>query len=160
MKTIENSHLECLKHPIGYHIARNLEVIQILCKEVCTVVKSQQKDKVIIYCMGSSGAIISTLLSITMIELCDITPMIIHLKKDGEYSHDHNDYINDNNNFNIIIDDFIVSGRTLNTTYSKINYTGTNMPVIDLIAISGYIALRKLEFKPLCIIAQEINTDE
>lgn len=115
MKLI-NANCGEVNYPVGMHISHNLPVIQELAKAFN---KEQCKGKINVFCMGSSGAIMAAIFA-SIVE--NVT--ILHVKKDGEKSHSECDNFKrfvDNGEINIIIDDFIISGDTMNTMYGKIN---------------------------------------
>ena len=104
-----------VNYPIGTHMTHNLPVIKNLAKAFN---KEKCKDKINVFCMGSSGAIMAAIFASIVKNVT-----IIHIKKDGEKSHlGYNDVTRfvGNGETNIIIDDFINSGNTVNTIYRKI----------------------------------------
>ena len=99
---------------------------------------------------GSSGAILSGILIGEMIEY-DI--YIYHIKKDGEYSHSSDYYPIDFSNPNIIIDDFISSGETVNAIFEKIQKVNSKELKIDTLCVSGGFNIETLNFRPNNIIS-------
>ena len=93
-----------------------------------------------IYCQGSSGAIMAAFFCARVQNAC----RILHVKKEGEKSH--SDYSNlrpfSGDCINIIIDDFIASGRTVNRIHSFADVK------IDCLIVSGESYMDKIEFKP------------
>ena len=136
-----------VNYPIGINIAHNLPVIKNLAKAFN---KLKCKGKINVFCMGSSGAIMAAIFASIVKNVT-----IIHVKKDGEESHSgYNDVTRfvGNGETNIIIDDFILSGDTMNTMYRKIT------PKIEIdYLILGYChdierKLNVIDFKPKNVI--------
>lgn len=104
-----------------------------------------------IWCRGSSGAILSTLLVTKLIsDKYDVHRIkICHIKKTGESSHSsdfsYKPHLRKENSFNIIIDDFISSGNTVNTIYLRmceINDEEFNLKVDVLLVSSSFYSIK------------------
>lgn len=92
-------------------------------------------------CQGSSGAIFAALVSQHIIKHCRTIRVheIIHIKKPGEESHYPGHYITGQTgvNKNIIIDDFISTGRTIARIYDT--FLSCNpKEKMDAIIVAGY----------------------
>ena len=107
-------------YPIGTFVSSYIEI----CKEIATVLDNlYPKGNISIWCRGSSGAILSALVVSNM---KNNNVNIYHIKKDGEKSHSGIN-IFDKSRVNVIIDDIISSGTTMQYIYEGIqsayNYT-------------------------------------
>lgn len=117
-----------MDYPIGLYINNNMEII----RNMASIIKDKYKDKSIaLWCMGSSGAIISGIVS----SLIDNDVAINHIKKPGESSHNNSSMVIDKK-VNIIIDDFIATGATIKNIADKMTIYRVK---IDTICISGYV---------------------
>lgn len=156
MLHLENENLHTITYPVGYYLEGNLSHIDKLCIDTVKHIDNQTRRDVVIYCMGSSGSILSTFLSIKLKQELNITPQIIHLKKDGEKSHGAS-YTGDfqSCNFNMIIDDFMCSGATLNTIYQKI-WNSDDRPM-DLVALTGHFYEKNVNFPITTVICQKAH---
>ena len=109
-------------------------------EEILKLVTIEEEKRLI--CRGSSGAIIAGIIA-NSIPNCKI----IHIKKEGESSHDASteyslENILENNYKNIIVDDLIDSGFTMKviTDYMK-KYIGE----IDIICVTGEVIQGKID---------------
>jgi len=132
-----------------------------LAKDMADVFTKVEKTKksLNIFCRGSSGAMLSALFASN---IRDREVLIIHVKKDGERSHSsttHNSNVSTerwvcNDDFiNIIIDDFIRSGETVNEIYKRINQVNTTD--IDYLIIHDGYSSSDIRFKPRHIISND-----
>lgn len=136
------SKLNEMEYPVGTYIAENKDTI----KYIGRIIKKYYSDKrVNLWCRGTSGAIISSIISLQL-NKC----RICHIKKEGENSH--GSYVNAiKDGYNIIVDDFICSGETISTIIltSKRDYDITEF---DALLVSGSIRdhiLRGLPIKDI-----------
>lgn len=127
-------------YPIGLHILSNIPVINNMADAIGSVCKEYypEKNSIDLYCKGSSGAIISAIVSNVLINNYGKTVFIHHIKKDGEQSHDYNT-INDgrlkmHQSVNIIIDDFIATGNTIRSIVEKLK---PHCNMIDILCVTG-----------------------
>jgi hypothetical protein len=104
-----------MDYPVGYTIQKNLPIITQMSKTLQAVLAENKFSKshynINLFCMGSSGACISALISADLFRK-DWNVRIIHYKKDGEQSHSSNGY-SGLPGINIYVDDFISSGSTM-----------------------------------------------
>ena len=139
-------------YPVGKHI--NLAILFIdsmlphLLKEI--------GDKHInLFVRGSSGAILGALLAKSVKN----PTTIYYIKKDGEDRHggDPGLFTEIKDGVNIILDDFISSGNTINSIYKKIS------PIISkidgVIVIDGPFSEWCLDFKPNFVISDASMED-
>jgi hypothetical protein len=85
-----------------------------------------------IVCTGSSGAIIAALFSVSIPN----RNRIIHVKKDGEVSHEAGTKIECRNSIYVVVDDFIISGDTMTRMVSKMREVEPGFR-IDCLCVSG-----------------------
>ena len=135
-----------MQYPIGTHIMNNIETINDMADSIYLVMSEYYDlphiDNVIIFCRGSSGAIISGIVSAQLSKLLpERTNLIIHhVKKEGETSHASGfvDSAQFRRSITIIVDDFIATGRTIR---SILEYIHDRRPdqIIDILCVSGSI---------------------
>lgn len=114
---------------------------------------SEKKD-VILWCRGSSGAIIAGIMA-TQIKNARIS----HVKKDGEGSHSATISTTPNdrkNTINVMVDDFMNSGETLNAIYTQMK---AHKIKVHGLCISGTVYMKNIKFKPEFIISGSITKD-
>lgn len=128
MKLHRYSKLDSMEYPVGSHMSYNIPII----KKMVSIIKRKYNDKPInLFCQGSSGAIVAAVICL-YVSGC----RIIHIKKDGENSHSLS--CPQSNSYNIIVDDFVVSGVTIQRIIkdaTKIHYTRE----FDALIVSGII---------------------
>lgn len=139
-----------LIYPIGDNMSEALIYIKNIAKKFKSLKIS--KGKILnIFCRGSSGAILAAL----FVSLVPNKVKIIHIKKEGESSHGTSTpfYFSRNDGLNIILDDFIDSGNTMNAIYKEFIKYDCGKDIDFLIVENGTSSnLRKLKFKPLNLI--------
>lgn len=102
-----------------------------------------------IWCRGSSGAILAALFA-SKLNAANIK--IIHIKKEGEHSHGNVSPLSSYSDpINVIIDDFIATGDTLNKIYKAVKSTGIN--IVDVLVIGNGHSSYKLTFQAKTIIS-------
>lgn len=133
----------CMSYPVGEQIMENMSLIKSLIVAFKELNEYQNKY-VNFICMGSSGAIIGAIFAMEV-----PNSKIIHIKKHGERSHSDGDKVKlfEKNAINVIVDDIIESGSTMNKMYAKLL---TDIPhiSIDVICISGSSCYERLDFAP------------
>jgi len=119
-----------------YPVGENIKSYFDSCKEVAEIIEKEFPNKSITFwCRGSSGAMISALVCQ---HLGDVN--IFHVKKQNEISHYSS--IDRYNEINIIIDDLMSSGSTVNYIYEKM--VEKNSKVHSVIMI-GEIKIHKIQ---------------
>lgn len=119
-----------------YPVGENIKFYFNSCKEVAEIIKKEFPNKSITFwCRGSSGAMISALVCQ---HLDDVN--IFHVKKENEISHYSS--IDHYNEINIIIDDLMCSGETVDCIYQKM--IEKNLKVHSIIMI-GLIRTNKIQ---------------
>jgi hypothetical protein len=127
------------EYPVGISVQDSIEITKSIAYKLEQVFPDRHK---ILWCRGSSGAMLSygTAMIIPVYR-------IIHIKKEGEYAHYAGIFVN---NFpvdavNIIMDDFISTGDTVNTIWSFMEYYHIKC---DCLCVTGEVDVRILKFKP------------
>ena len=104
-----------IKYPVGYYIEDAINFVNNVTQVIMEMAKKKQfplKD-IDIWVRGSSGAILGGLLCQRLLAIGYENLSVIHIKKDGEESHTEDIFVT-NGKYNIIIDDFVASGETMN----------------------------------------------
>jgi orotate phosphoribosyltransferase-like protein len=137
MKTIHGK-FKMIDYPVGDNIQSNIPIIKKMYDKIKLIMKKEgifYDTKINLICCGSSGAIIASIIAQLLCKKY-IDVKIRHIKKHGENSHG-NSY--DNSNFigyNIIVDDFIASGKTMQYIFTRLKKD----VIIHLIAVSDFSA--------------------
>ena len=119
-----------------YPVGENIKFYFNSCKEVAEIIEKEFPNKSITFwCRGSSGAMISALVCQ---HLGDVN--IFHVKKQNEISHYSS--IDRYNEINIIIDDLMSTGETVDCIYQKM--IEKNSKVHSVIMIGG-IKISKIQ---------------
>lgn len=147
---------DCIEYPVGKYIENNMQII----KELINVFVSHSLFKncngVNLLCTGSSGAIIAAFFSEAIIKE-DKHVRIAHVKKRGENSHSNSIPSLENDFINVIVDDFISSGATVNEIYNRMNdslYYSDPLK-IDALIISGMSYHNLYNFNPKYVFCGE-----
>jgi len=136
---------ETARYPMGEYIQENIPEIQKLIDGFKTIEEFKGRP-INFICMGSSGAIVAALFSLQV-----DNSKITHIKKDGESSHGGNYFDNyDFKNINVIVDDFVGTGTTLNLIYSII---GEYCPHINCVCVTRYNE-RYINFRPDYVVSK------
>lgn len=93
-----------------YPITDQMNLLKIIINDIVEIVNQNNilEDKTLVmWCRGSSGAIIAGILSYLI-----PNSIIQHVKKPGEHSHSTGRYVKRENTYNIFVDDFIGTGET------------------------------------------------
>ena len=104
-----------IRYPVGSYIVSAISFIDkalLIIKEKITF----ENENILIWCRGSSGAILAGLLAAKLINLYPaIYTRVVHVKKPGEQAHDVDiKHVRLSTTYtNIIIDDFSYSGETI-----------------------------------------------
>ena len=128
---------EAMDYPVGDYIVNNISTINAMGEMLLTVIP--KKKRINLWCMGSSGAIISGLIANILINGCMSRVKIIHIKKVGESSHEDSSFMcASNSDFNVIVDDFICTGKTIRKIYEKMGEMDCS---IDCLCVSSSVEL-------------------
>lgn len=141
-----------MNYPVGDHMKHNMSIIKSMAKQLKVL---YPLDNLILYCTGSSGAIIAGILSLL---LPGREIRIAHVKKDGEDSHGVGRMFKADHYTSVIVDDFMASGASINRIYTA--YKRMNDEPIDCLCLSGEVKLDHLDFIPITIIGQHLRGTE
>lgn len=123
-------------YPVGLYMDINYPII----KDMGQLINNIFNDKrIILWCSGSSGSIIS---SIIYSNYPNKIRSINYVRKQNETSHDSKPYFKSNKFFNIIVDDFICTGKTIRNIKEIMKDNNVN---IDGLVVSGSIANSKFD---------------
>jgi adenine/guanine phosphoribosyltransferase-like PRPP-binding protein len=139
-----------LSYPVSSYIQSNIPLILDMVEKLKP--ELDENKEVILWCRGSSGAIIAGIMA-THIENARIS----HVKKDGEGSHSGSISTTPNdrkNTINVIVDDFMNTGDTLNAIYEQMK---AHKIKVHGLCISGTVYLKNIKFKPEFIISGSIS---
>lgn len=138
-----------LTYPMDAHIADNLPKINEMSEKLAEVLiteyfKHMRVNKITLYCRGSSGAILSALVSNYLIGIFpNVEISICHIKKDGEKSHSGTNSLwisNMISHVSIIIDDFIATGTTIIAIVDQLRkYNGDTFKP-DILCVTGSVS--------------------
>lgn len=140
MNIIKIKNQKELSYPTGRYIEEAIAFIKNLSETIKDLDDFNNKS-IKIWCRGSSGAMLASMLSIVLMENnCKV--FICYVRKDEERSHGYNSFCtNELYNLNIIIDDFIASGETICDIASKMR--DAIILHIDYIIVSGVPAISR-----------------
>ena len=132
-----------LEYPIGDNLRYNLNMIESMNEMLYKILHEYYPGKkVMLFCRGSSGAILAAMASLHLIKK-QREVFICHIKKDGEESHSGNPYsarYERKENVLVVIDDFISSGATISSIIKHgINATGRRNLKMDILCVSGIV---------------------
>ena len=151
MKTVKFVKIDKrIYYPVGDKISENLIAI----KDMVKLLKELYPDKQLyLWCRGSSGAIIAGVIATQFKRV-----VICHVKKEGESAH--SDFLPSvsEDGVNVIVDDFIGMGTTVNEVYKAYNQRTGNIN-INCLCITGKFRMSCLSFMPETIISQGIYNE-
>ena len=144
---------EKLDYPVGNDMTLAIKYIAKI-KEIIVENKILTDiSNIAIWCRGSSGTILATLLCNTLLLDLNKKSKIIHVKKNNESSHANSYSETNTNTYNIIIDDFSQSGTTINAIYSKmLDYKNHNSGIVNLLILQTINEKDSISFIPNTII--------
>jgi hypoxanthine-guanine phosphoribosyltransferase len=112
--TIDRTGENFIQYPVGYNISYNIPIIKEMSDQIIKLFHINNFNrKINLCCQGSSGAIISSIISDILIKK-DFEVVITHFKKNGEKSHYSGIPSSVVDSFSLIVDDFSSSGDTIN----------------------------------------------
>ena len=123
-----------INYPVGYYIQDAVFFVDKVIKVLMEMAEKKELPlgNIDIWVRGSSGAILGGLLTQRLLTIGFTNISVIHIKKEGEDSHTENVF-RTNGKYNVIIDDFIASGETMNEI-AKV--AGKYVKEIDLLIVS------------------------
>lgn len=104
-----------LSYPVGNKMNAAIGFTKLCATRFNNIKEFKDISNINVYCRGSSGAILAALFVSFLGNNKPIT--IVHVKKPGEQSHAYSTPNNSSSYINIIIDDFIETGNTVNEIY-------------------------------------------
>jgi phosphoribosylpyrophosphate synthetase len=125
--------IDTICYPTGANIVDNLPRIKELAKAFKRI-KEFKGRSVNLICRGSSGAIIAAIFAN---ELKYVNTKIIHVKKAGESSHGSKVSRLINDGVNVIVDDFIGTGKTVRQTYKDVVRERSFDFEVDAVCVTG-----------------------
>ena len=148
-KIVRLKTLKLIEYPVGIYILHNTPII----KNMANYIKRKFPEGTIsLWCRGSSGAIIAGIISSNLKR----NVFIRYISKNNEKRHDKNNH-NYETDINIIVDDFICTGETIDIIINK-----SGRKKFDLLIVSGDISEEFIKskswdniFKIICY--QKIN---
>ncbi len=113
-------------HPFGQDMKNNVLSVKKMSKDLIKIANDdlEKSNNIVLICMGSSGAIVATIFYNTLQrKYKDKTISICHIKKENEESHGDriSGFITQVDTLYIWVDDFIISGETLEMCFNVIN---------------------------------------
>ena len=137
-------------YPVSSYIQSNLPIIMKMVEKLKPEIDDD--SELILWCRGSSGAIIAAVMA-TMINNAKIS----HVKKEGEGSHSNivSCHPEDKKKaVNVIVDDFMSSGETLNAIYEAMQVYKCK---VHGLCISGSVYKSRLKFTPKFIVCGSVS---
>jgi orotate phosphoribosyltransferase-like protein len=141
---------ETILYPTGRHIQNNIAKIEYMAYVLATLIQKEytnpDKERILLFCRGSSGSIISAITSKILIQVTKKYVEIHYITKDEESSHNeiNSEYFSSNyveeNIISVIVDDFICTGATIHAIMQKIDKYK-----INILCISGPIGDSNIE---------------
>jgi phosphoribosylpyrophosphate synthetase len=142
-----------MNYPVGSDVINDTKYITLVKPVLLNLLKESftHKSTIIdIWVKGSSGAILAGMLATHLLEY---TVSIKHIKKPKESSHTKNSYLyGSNERVNIIIDDFIETGKTINSINDELKNKAISC---DILIVSNKLNLSTLTFQPTYVITTE-----
>ena len=130
MKIITYKSEHKINYPVGSYIQHNLPIIEKMANKLHHLY-GKNDAQINLWCSGSSGAIIASLVAQKF-----ENATILHVKKEQEASHSNNEFFISSyiTVINIIVDDFVQTGSTINRIRMamKNSRTGLNIDCIAL----------------------------
>lgn len=147
-----------IRYPIGSHIVSAISFVDkaLLIIEEKIVFKNAN---ILIWCRGSSGAILAGLLASKLIDLYPTTyTRVIHVKKTGEQAHATDiEHVSLSTAYtNIIIDDFSYTGETIMSIAREM--ATKEVQYIDLLILSNIHTIWNSETRERTLLAFPVPT--
>lgn len=122
-----------INYPVGHYLK---DALQFVKRSVKIIVEKKlfPTSDITIWCRGSSGSMLASMLTIELYNNNYNNIKVSHIKKLGEDSHSSGKVIFCKETFNIIIDDFVASGATIQSIMYEMNYY---VEYCDCLIVSG-----------------------
>jgi hypothetical protein len=150
MKVIQMNLEQGILYPVDDNIVNNLPAIKQMAIELEKITKN--KKPVALWCRGSSGAIITGIIA----SLMPIVK-IVHVKKEGEDSHEQTQIWDKKIFTHVFCDDFIYSGKTMKAIFE---YADVKPFCICLGAYCSKHQINSVPSLPKYLICNKFNQDE
>jgi hypothetical protein len=141
MEVLATGNPELTSYPLGSDLDNDVNTIIMPLINLFKTIEEFKDKNINLYCSGSSGAIMATIFSLH-VKNCKI----IHIKKLGEISHRASSYPFEKDKIDVIIDDFISTGATVDYIYSNMG------KYVDCLIISGTPRINRIAFIPRYVI--------
>ena len=139
-KEIEFISVNGLKHDFQYPVTRDVQDVYERSKYMAIALNQLFPDPVQfnLICIGNSGHVVASFLSIHLKQIFTQRSSIVSLRKRHENSHCGSVSMDDVlSNVNVMVDDFISSGSTMNDMYWKLKDKHSREIDIHAICITG-----------------------
>ena len=135
--------LQTMDYPVGPNIKVNLPVINNMYRYI----KEKFPEGIItIWCRGSSGAIIAGIISSKL----KGRARVAYVSKPNEKRHDKLSAHMYSSGYNIIVDDFVCTGETINKIINESTITQFDLLIISGNLTTSYINKWKNKIKTIC----------
>lgn len=146
---IEDENDTSLSYPVGANLFQASSYINIVYNRIKDLIP---KDKLInVWARGSSGSILGTLLIGKMMDNgISENIKLAYVRKPSETEHrsSPSSFYYSPEVFNIVIDDFIASGRTIKSIFEAMKGENRQQPV-DILIVKGAYRLEEMSNKPV-----------
>jgi len=143
-------------YPVHREIQDKFHTMEVMAKEIIKVIPA--KKSIVFFCRGTSGIIFATFMVNYLYNFNrDIVAHIEYVQKPEEDRHDSSKTppkLLSSKNFNVIVDDFMASGLTLQKVYQRIQ---ESIKTVDLLCLTGEIFLEKIHFPVKTFIAKNFS---
>jgi len=137
--------LTAIDYPFGGAVVHNMKLINRLISKF-TKFKSKKfpKHRTLLFCRGSSGAIVAALFAAKLLG----DTQIIYVRKRGENRHGAQNFLLQDTDLIVFVDDFICSGETMRAMYGDIlpRLKKQKRETIDFVCVTGFVNLKDLNF--------------
>lgn len=155
MRILSLTHPSDIPYPVGKAMSITKEIVLEMASKL-RIIYPNKSEPLMFLVRGSSGSILAGIIISMMSEYENIE--IMHIKKHGESSHSGNYYRFHKTCKTIILDDFIESGKTVNSIYTSVAEYNKNL-TIDTLCVSGSVFMEKLCFKPNNLICSRYESN-
>lgn len=145
MKKLIINRIGDFSYPVGVKFETSKKAISRLVSTFKTIDEFKGKN-INIFCMGSSGAIIATVFAMK-VSNCKI----VMVRKSSEHCHSNNYDLHKHHSkdaINVIVDDFIDTGNTINSIYNQLKMMINRKIKIHCVAIMGFDKIHFCDFEP------------
>lgn len=149
MKTLTYNCTAPTPYPVGKNINFAIAHAKLMANAFTEIFPTTFGKSIHIFCRGSSGAIFSSLFVSYLIRDLQEASTIHHIKKEGESSHDCQEFPPSTEAITIIIDDLICTGSTIEAIHERIDERHIDVLILACGSNYGTIELsQKIGFVP------------